>query len=81
MAMPTDRLATMASAGSRRLTTWTGTTGSATRVSTHTAAASRTRPPPTIAAVGHEIQSNSPPTKVTHSSSRLTPAAMRLAPA
>ncbi len=57
MAMPTARLARMARAGSRRLTTCSGTTGCATLASTATAAPRRTTLPPAMTPVCQEIQS------------------------
>src|SRR3954468_1297252 len=56
--MPTARLARMARAVVRRRTICSGTTGSATRVSTHTAMSSSTRPAPTMANVCQESQAN-----------------------
>ncbi len=71
----------MARAGSRMRTMRSGTIGSVTRDSTHTATARSTIAPPTMAAVGQEIQSKELPTKVIQMSRRLTPAAISVAPA
>jgi hypothetical protein len=78
--MPTARLATIASAGVRRLITLSGTTGWAARASTRVAITRMATPPPAMAAVCQESQSKELPTKVTQMSSTLTPAAIRVAP-
>ena len=78
--MPTARLATIASAVVRCRTIGSGTTGSAARDSTSTASASSRSELPTIAYVGQDSHANVPSTNDTQISSRLTPAAIRLAP-
>ncbi len=80
MAIPTARLARIASAGAGCLITASGSTGSATRDSHHTATARITSAAPTMAAVCHDTQSKEESTKVTQISSRLTPAARSVAP-
>ncbi len=80
MATPTSRLATVVSATVRLRKMSSGMIGSATRDSTHTAAASRTTPAVTSAAVCQDAQSKRLPARVTHSSSELTPLMMRTAP-
>jgi hypothetical protein len=78
--MPTARLATIDRAVVRCRTISNGTTGSATRDSTHTAMARIASPAPTIAAVCQDIQANELSTNDTQINSTLTPAAISDAP-
>ena len=59
IATPTDRLATIASAVVRSRTTFSGTSGSAARVSTNTASTPNRIVPPTNSADCQEIQPKS----------------------
>ena len=81
MATPISTEAVVARAMVRSRKRPSGTTGStATRASTYTAAATTTRPATTSSAETGETQSNWLPARLTHTSSRLTPATMSVAP-